>query len=56
MLLEISTKTCLRFIANHFSDFNESAVSPRKAGMISIEFKGEKLVANPESFNFLNKN
>lgn len=34
----------------HFSEFT---VSPRRAGIISIEFKDNKIVANPETFKFL---
>ena len=33
--------------------FSNSGVSPRKAGMIDIQFDGNKLIANPESFTFL---
>jgi xylan 1,4-beta-xylosidase len=33
--------------------FSENGVSPRKTGIISIEFKDNKLVAEPESFIFL---
>ena len=36
--------------------FSESAVSPRKSAIISIEFKDNKIVANPESFQFLKVN
>ena len=34
--------------------YSASGVSPRKAGMISIEFKDGKIVADPTSFQFLN--
>ncbi|MDR6764583.1 beta-xylosidase [Flavobacterium sp. 2755] len=36
--------------------YSESAVSPRKAGIISIEFKDGKIVADPASFQFLKVN